>query len=295
MPGRMRGGKDRHAPPPVDQPGCRRQLKPGTQQQDGTIVYSDFPSPGSRTRKDTALQLGTAYVAFASELPPRAPGRFRCTSATTLNAAVHTTSPSESPMDKALNWTCESTARLGDMLYATRCSTLNANCVTAFTSVSEAAHSEIRVIIASTAGGRPAGCLYRNGAFFLVPPQPGPGSATSPGRSARPSCRLFISRSSFSATRQIVGAEALARWTDEEGKTVDPEVFVKIAEENGFVGALTKSVLRHALRDFANILAEPSRVPAEHQRSRSRPGGSGVSAHAERIAERGQCTGRRAW
>jgi sensor c-di-GMP phosphodiesterase-like protein len=56
------------------------------------------------------------------------------------------------------------------------------------------------------------------------------------------------------STRQIVGAEALSRWTDEEGNTVDPEVFVKIAEENGFVGALTKSVLRRALRDFAKTL-----------------------------------------
>ena len=36
--------------------------------------------------------------------------------------------------------------------------------------------------------------------------------------------------------------------------TVDPEVFVKIAEENGFVGTLTKSVLRRALRDFAKTL-----------------------------------------
>ena len=33
------------------------------------------------------------------------------------------------------------------------------------------------------------------------------------------------------STRQIVGAEALARWTDEEGNVVDPEVFVRLAEE----------------------------------------------------------------
>jgi sensor c-di-GMP phosphodiesterase-like protein len=56
------------------------------------------------------------------------------------------------------------------------------------------------------------------------------------------------------STRQIVGAEALARWTDEDGNAVDPEVFVKVAEERGFVGSLTKVVLRHALSDFAAIL-----------------------------------------
>ena len=68
------------------------------------------------------------------------------------------------------------------------------------------------------------------------------------------SCRFFISRSLCLSTRQIVGAEALARWTDAEGKVVDPEVFVKLAEEKGFVGELTKSGAAASFADFANIL-----------------------------------------
>jgi sensor c-di-GMP phosphodiesterase-like protein len=56
------------------------------------------------------------------------------------------------------------------------------------------------------------------------------------------------------ATKRIVGAESLARWTDEEGFAVGPEVFVKIAEECGFVGALTRLVVQHGLRDFGAIL-----------------------------------------
>jgi sensor c-di-GMP phosphodiesterase-like protein len=52
------------------------------------------------------------------------------------------------------------------------------------------------------------------------------------------------------ATGHIVEAEALVRWTDEYKNAVSPDVFVKIAEERGFVGVITKLVLRHVLRDF---------------------------------------------
>ena len=53
------------------------------------------------------------------------------------------------------------------------------------------------------------------------------------------------------ASGRIVGAEALVRWTDEEGFAVGPDVFVKIAEQYGFVGSITRLVVRHILRDFA--------------------------------------------
>ena len=56
------------------------------------------------------------------------------------------------------------------------------------------------------------------------------------------------------ASKRIVGAESLARWTDEEGLAVGPEVFVKLAEDCGLVGALTRLVVRHGLLDFGEIL-----------------------------------------
>ena len=51
-----------------------------------------------------------------------------------------------------------------------------------------------------------------------------------------------------------MGAEALVRWTDEEGFAVGPNVFVKLAEERGFVGAITRLVPRNALQDFGETL-----------------------------------------
>jgi sensor c-di-GMP phosphodiesterase-like protein len=51
-----------------------------------------------------------------------------------------------------------------------------------------------------------------------------------------------------------VGAETLARWTDEEGIAVSPDVFVRLAEERGFVERITRLVVHHALQDFAATL-----------------------------------------
>jgi sensor c-di-GMP phosphodiesterase-like protein len=55
-------------------------------------------------------------------------------------------------------------------------------------------------------------------------------------------------------TRQIVGAEALARWSDEDATPINPEVFVKAAEDCGFSTSLTKRVLQHTLSEFAETL-----------------------------------------
>jgi len=52
----------------------------------------------------------------------------------------------------------------------------------------------------------------------------------------------------------IVGAEALARWTDEEGNYVRPDVFVAAAEELGFIGKLTRVVLRLIVAEMGEYL-----------------------------------------
>lgn len=49
--------------------------------------------------------------------------------------------------------------------------------------------------------------------------------------------------------RRMMGVEALARWQDERGQPVPPDVFVKLAENEGLLGALTRHVV-------ASVLAE---------------------------------------
>ena len=55
-------------------------------------------------------------------------------------------------------------------------------------------------------------------------------------------------------TGKYVGAGALARWTDEEGFAIGPDVFVQMAEDRGFVNELTALVVKRALREFAETL-----------------------------------------
>ena len=47
-------------------------------------------------------------------------------------------------------------------------------------------------------------------------------------------------------TRQLLGFEALARWTDPDLGTISPAVFVPIAEDRGIIGPLSQLLLRKA-------------------------------------------------
>jgi sensor c-di-GMP phosphodiesterase-like protein len=49
---------------------------------------------------------------------------------------------------------------------------------------------------------------------------------------------------------QIVGVEALARLTDEYGEEISPDVFIKIAEDGGFIDRVTRIVISTALREM---------------------------------------------
>lgn len=58
------------------------------------------------------------------------------------------------------------------------------------------------------------------------------------------------------STQQIVGAEALARWTDEQGDSIRPETIIALAEAEGFVSEITRFVVTRALEEIGGILAD---------------------------------------
>ena len=147
--------------------------------------------------------------------------------------------------------------RIGDIFYATRCSPQYFTCMTASQSLSEAlSANQIQyrdsIKLGTIAGGLLGfllSLLYRRnrGLEFQL-------------RRAirRDALRVFYQPVVQLGSGRIVGAEALARWTDEDGLAVWPEVFIKIAEERGFVRSITQLVIRHVLSEFSKtFLAHP--------------------------------------
>ncbi len=50
-----------------------------------------------------------------------------------------------------------------------------------------------------------------------------------------------------------VGAEALARWTRENGEAVSPDSFIPLAEKAGLVPAITRAALKQIMRDLPGL------------------------------------------
>jgi sensor c-di-GMP phosphodiesterase-like protein len=139
--------------------------------------------------------------------------------------------------------------QVGNTLYATRCTTDGDTCMTANISIPDALAVGRGLTLAYLAIGAASGVLI--GLLFPL--------LYSRNKSVEQQLLRAIRADALTvayqpivdlATGRIVEAEALVRWTDEYKNVVGPDVFIKIAEERGFVGQITKLVLRHALRDF---------------------------------------------
>jgi sensor c-di-GMP phosphodiesterase-like protein len=253
--GRMRGGRIEcsatmgHPQHPIG------NFKPNSHQGDGIVGYSNLVPTKDTDMRRPGLQLGSAYVVLGSSLP-----------SSLGPIPMHLTVRLKDDDDRQVlaqvadgknaakaNLTTDGSLRLGETLYRTRCSAVNLDCVTASTSVSEAFGGEAAMIAACTFGGGVLGLLGGMAVSFAY-------------RRNRDRCqqlRRAVERDKLTvvyqpivdlSTRRIVGAEALARWTDEEGSEVEPDDFIKIAEDHGFISEITELVLRRSLRAFAEIL-----------------------------------------
>jgi sensor c-di-GMP phosphodiesterase-like protein len=56
------------------------------------------------------------------------------------------------------------------------------------------------------------------------------------------------------STRTVVGAEALARWTDASNENIPPEQFIAAAERSGFIYEITKFVLDRVVEEIDDLL-----------------------------------------
>ena len=237
------------------------RFTPFISKQDGTRLYRNLPPFRVDDENVISAQRGTAFVVynpynfFALAAPPM---HF---TATAMDAAPGDSTPQlvgdmlSVPPDVVAT---QGKRKLGDTLYATRCSQVVGTCLVASISIPDA----LTMNRASSMVFMAIGGVFGSLIGLLCPVLYSRNKSVEQQliRAIRADALTVVYQPIVDlATGHIVEAEALVRWTDEYKNVVSPDVFVKIAEERGFVGEITKLVLRHSLRDFgATLRARPN-------------------------------------
>ena len=253
--GRIRNGKiecsatlDRLAQPAA-LPG------PDFSLNDGTSLYRNLPSFQIANQSVITIQDGAAFAVYSPyNLKDLGSGSMHFTvtdvDAVSRQAGLLVGEPSQAPVSIL---TGEGHTRLGNTMYVTRCSPRFTSCITTYISIPEALHVNRGEFRAYLVAGGLVGAVFGLVCSLLY----------RRNKSLEQQLRRAIRHDALwvvyqpivdLASRRIVGAEALVRWSDEDGVAVSPELFVKIAENRGFVGAITELVVKHALASFAETL-----------------------------------------
>jgi sensor c-di-GMP phosphodiesterase-like protein len=235
------------------------QYKPAMIQVDGTRMYRNIPPYVSDKAVVFVLQQGDSFVVedpnYDSHIQQVSPN----TEITMLNLANQR---KERPIGlasaipdavKDKDWSGND----GDLLYVTRCVPRNYLCSSAYGSQHAALWNDRGRVISYVSLGSLTAILPV--LIFWVIRLRNRSMSNQLRRAIRQDkVKLVYQPILDLSTGRIVEAEALSRWTDEDGFQVSPEVFVRLAEERGFVGELTAMVVRQALRDFRELLRSGS-------------------------------------
>ncbi len=236
--------------------GVDADLGQGVPRADGTLFFRDiglFRIPGLMV---AAVQKGDALIVYNPYNRKELQSSFMHFTVTNRggdNGQARLLG--ELPQTKSAILTTEGTTRIDNMLYATRCSERYSTCVTAYVSVGQALENDrgelTAIVVLSGLCGALLG-LALSGAY-------------SRSRSMEHRLRRAIRRNAIRVayqpvvdleTGRIVGAEALARWTDAAHGDVSPETFIRIAEECGFVNEITRLIVRNSLADLSPLMSE---------------------------------------
>jgi sensor c-di-GMP phosphodiesterase-like protein len=222
---------------------------------DGSRIFVDPAPLKPNAAEITAVQIGGAFIVYS-------PFRTKYFDLSPLHYTIKPlNAPAPMPIEVLGGATYVDSAvpskdgfyRLHGRLLAVRCSSRFINCVTTYLSTNEALGLARNLwLIYTGAGclfgscvGLIASLLYRRGHCMI-------------GQLRRALCfdriRVVYQPIVNLASGCIVEAEALLRWTDEDGSTVSPDVFVRIAEECGLIGDLTRFVVRRVLQEFGPYL-----------------------------------------
>jgi sensor c-di-GMP phosphodiesterase-like protein len=239
----------------IGRPQAPRPQPPATfSQPDGTKLYTHLYPFEDHAPTPSSLRLGNVFVVFHAHMRavPIAPMHYSMTEFDGPDRKPGWLA-GVAPQVPAALMTHDGNLRIGNTLYATHCSARFYECITTYISVSEALQVDRGPFMEYAIVGGLAGGLV---GFVLSLVYRRNKSLEHQLRRAirQDTLKLVYQPIVDMASRRIVGAEALVRWTDEDNFAIEPDVFVKIAEERGFVGEITQLVLRHALREFGALL-----------------------------------------
>ncbi len=139
------------------------------------------------------------------------------------------------------------TARYQGVLYSTSCSQRYATCITAYMTIPDAFQVEkvqyrIYVGLSVLCGGLMGLAL----ALIYLRSR---SMEQQLRRAARKGRLGVVFQPIFDLqSGRAVAAEALARWTDEDGFPVSPDIFIKLADSRGFIGDITRFMIYEVLR-----------------------------------------------
>ncbi|MGA7107000.1 MAG: EAL domain-containing protein [Terracidiphilus sp.] len=233
--------------------------QPDIHQRDGTLMYRNLPLFGARGEPVVAIQLDDSFIVY---------GEFSIKPLVGTNTPI-TVTDLDAPTSKAgrLSGDVATTAgaflvtngqfRDGDTLYGTHCSPDGMVCAAAHVPVSHALTTNRIEVGGFVACGTLTGTLL--GFVCAIIYRRKQGFEHQLLRAIRKDVLRVVYQPIVDLeSGKIVEAEALARWTNDDNISISPDDFVKVAESRGFVGEITKLVVRHVLRDFGPILRERS-------------------------------------
>jgi len=233
----------------------RRVFTPSFRFGDGTEVYTDIRMVAGDPEARVGVQRGGFFVSYLHWRPDRLgnlPLKFTLTEVDSNSQHPGWLHGEKSDVPFAIlakdGWT-----RAGGRLYATHCSPRFHNCFTAFIETKAVFATPTHEIASSVFLGGIVGGFV--GYFCVLLYGRNQNMAYQLRRAIRADrLRMLYQPIVDAKDRQIVGAEALMRWTDDDGTEVSPEVFVRVAEANGFIGQLTELAVLNVLRDLGDFL-----------------------------------------
>ena len=233
----------------------RAQFKPSVTLADGTSLYNHFAPYETHGEGAVGQKIGDVYVVMDNKTIDRFNLITKDRAISSVDAVTHKTVhpfhqlPITDGVVSDTNWQ----GRVGKWLMVTRCSANYPTCMTTYANLPEILTDRFIPFMVYAALGGMTGALFGFACFLLHRRRI---SLAQQLRRAIRKDKLWVVYQPIVqlSSGRITGAEALVRWKDEEGFPVGPDVFVKIAEERGFVGEITRLVVRHALHDFRELL-----------------------------------------